>query len=53
MLKLFIIHLIFFTNKGQIGCFDIIEHQHIYLVKKYIIIVKYRDVQLQILSDTK
>ena len=33
-LLLFAIHLIFFTNKGQIGCLDIIEHQQLYVVKK-------------------
>ena len=30
----------FFVNKGQIGCLDIKEHSHLYLVKKYTSIVK-------------
>jgi hypothetical protein len=28
----FYLYLIF-TNKGQIGCLDTIEHEHLYLVK--------------------
>jgi hypothetical protein len=26
----------FFTNHGRIGCLDTIEHQHLYLAKRYI-----------------
>ena len=35
MLKLFIVYLILrFINKDRIGCLDIIEHQHFYLVNE-------------------
>ena len=27
---------VFFTNKGQLGCVDIVEHFHLYLVENYI-----------------
>ena len=29
-----LLYILFFTNKGQIGCCDIIVHYHLYLVKK-------------------
>jgi hypothetical protein len=32
----YILYISHFANKGQIGCLDIIEHQHVYLVKIYI-----------------
>jgi hypothetical protein len=37
--KAIIVHcasfLFLLVNKGQIGCFDIIEHEHLYLVKNF------------------
>ena len=28
--------ILYFANKCLIGCLDIIEHQHLYLVKEYV-----------------
>jgi hypothetical protein len=34
MFQLSIVNLVFFTNKGQIGCLEIREHSHLYYMKK-------------------